>query len=39
VIKDGARNLAHKNGMFVIAQSGEAVKILTPPPGFEPQRW
>ena len=30
---------AHKNGMYVIVQSGEAVEIITPPEGFQAKEW
>jgi len=34
-----AIQFAHDNGMYVIVQSGEAVKILKSPKGFQPRNW
>jgi len=32
-------NYAHKRGLLVIVQSGEAFKVLDPPPGFVAKEW
>ena len=39
VVKEEAAELAQKNGMFVIVQSGDAVEIITPPEGFMVKEW
>jgi len=39
VVKDEAAQLAQENGMYVIVQSGEAVKIIPPPEGFRVREW
>jgi len=39
VVKDDAVKFAQKNGMYVIVQSGEAVKIIAPPEGFVAKEW
>ena len=39
VVKDEAAQLAQENGMYVIVQSGEAVKIVPPPEGFVAKEW
>ena len=39
VVKDEAAEFAQNNGMYVIVQSGEAVKIITPPVGFQAKEW
>ena len=39
VIKGEVEQFAHKNGLYVIVQSGEAVKIAAAPDGFQPKEW
>ena len=39
VVDDNVAKFAHKNGMFVIVQSGYAVEILAPPAGFKVKEW
>jgi len=39
VVKGGVRDFAHENGMYVIVQSGDAVRIITPPEGFMAKEW
>ena len=39
IVTDEALAYAHQNGLYVIVQSGEAVKILTPPKGFIARKW
>ena len=39
VIKGDAAKFAQEKGMYVIVQSGEAVKIVTPPKGFKVKMW
>ncbi|GHT41499.1 hypothetical protein FACS189443_3370 [Planctomycetales bacterium] len=39
VVSQSVRNFAHQNGIYVIVQSGEAVRIIKPPKGFTPQEW
>ena len=39
VVRDDAAKFAQKNGMYVIVQSGEAVKIVPPPEGFVAKEW
>jgi len=39
VVKDEAAQLAQENGMYVIVQSGEAVRIIPPPDGFVAKEW
>jgi predicted AAA+ superfamily ATPase len=39
VVKDNAKQFAHKNGMYVITQSGEAVEILPLPKDFKAKEW
>ncbi|GHT46293.1 hypothetical protein FACS189454_07220 [Planctomycetales bacterium] len=39
VVSQSVRNFAHQNGIYVVVQSGEAVRIIKPPKGFTPQEW
>ena len=39
VVREAAAELAQENGMYVIIQSGKAVKIVTPPEGFVAKEW
>ena len=39
VVKHEAMEFAHKNGMYVIVQSGKAVEIVQTPEGFKAQEW
>ena len=39
VVKGVAAEFAHENGMYVIVQSGDAVKIVTSPDGFQVKEW
>ncbi|MDR0327755.1 MAG: hypothetical protein LBI05_05615 [Planctomycetaceae bacterium] len=39
VVSDDVVNFAHKQGLYVIVQSGEAVKIIVPPEGFVAKEW
>jgi len=39
VVKGDAEEVAHKNGMYVIVQSGEAVEIVPVPEGFKAKEW
>ena len=39
VVRKEAAETAHKNGLYVIIQSGEAVKIVAPPEGFTVKEW
>ena len=39
VIKGDAAEFAMENGLYVIAQSGEAFKIIPPPEGFTAKKW
>ena len=39
VLRDDAVKFAQKNGMYVIVQSGEAVRIIPPPEGFVAKEW
>ena len=39
VVRDNAKQFAHKNGMYVITQSDEAVEILTLPENFKVKEW
>ena len=39
VVKHEAMEFAHKNGMYVIVQSGEAVEIVPTPEGFKAKEW
>jgi len=39
VVDDSVVKFAQKHGMFVIVQSGYAVKILAPPKGFKAKEW
>jgi hypothetical protein len=38
-VKEEAADVARKNGLYIIVQSGEAVEILTPPEGFVVKEW
>jgi hypothetical protein len=39
VVSDDVIKFAHRKGLYVIVQSGEAVKIVTPPMGFTAKEW
>ena len=39
VVKGDAADVAMENGMYVIVQSGEAIKILPQPEGFVAKKW
>ena len=39
VVKHEAMEFAHKNGMYVIVQSGKAVEIVKTPEGFKVKKW
>ena len=39
VVKHEAKEFAHKNGMYVIVQSGKAVEIVPVPEGFKVKEW
>ena len=39
VVTEKASETAHENGLYVIVQSGETVKIVTPPDGFTAKEW
>jgi hypothetical protein len=39
VVRKEVDETAHKNGLYVIVQSGEAVKIVPPPDGFTVKEW
>jgi hypothetical protein len=39
VVSDDVVKFAHKQGLYVIVQSGEAVKIVAPPEGFKAKEW
>jgi hypothetical protein len=39
LVPDEVRRFAQENGMYVIVQSGESVKIIKPPKGFKPREW
>jgi hypothetical protein len=39
VFSDSVIKFVHKQGMYVIVQSGEAVEIVTPPKGFKAKEW
>ena len=39
VVREEAAKFAHKNGMFVIVQSGQAVDIVAPPENFVAKEW
>ena len=39
VVEDNVVKFAQRHGMFVIVQSGYAVEILAPPPGFKVKEW
>ncbi|GHT34157.1 hypothetical protein FACS189427_00960 [Planctomycetales bacterium] len=39
VVDDTAEEFAHKNGMYVIVQSGDSVKIVKPPKNFKVKEW
>jgi len=39
VVKHEAMEFAHKNGMYVIVQSGNAVEIVQTPEGFKAKEW
>jgi DNA mismatch repair ATPase MutL len=39
LVPDEVRRFAQENGMYVIVQSGESVKIIKPPKGFKPHEW
>ncbi|MDR0328094.1 MAG: hypothetical protein LBI05_07365 [Planctomycetaceae bacterium] len=39
VVADDVVKFAHKQGLFVIVQSGEAVEIIAPPEGFVAKEW
>ena len=39
VVDGDAAEIAFKNGLYVIVQSGEAVEIMAPPEGFVPKKW
>jgi seryl-tRNA synthetase len=39
VVSKEVKDFAHKHGMYVIVQSGEAVEIVTPPKGFKAKEW
>jgi len=39
VVSDDVIKFAHRQGLYVIVQSGEAVEIVTPPTGFKRKEW
>jgi len=39
VVKEDAKHFAHKNGMYVIVQSGKAFDIMPVPDGFSAKEW
>ncbi|MDR1491928.1 MAG: hypothetical protein LBT05_04310 [Planctomycetaceae bacterium] len=39
VVSETVREFAHQNGMYVIVQSGDAVRIVKPPKGFKVKEW
>jgi len=39
VVGGDAAKIAHENGMYVIEQSGEAIKIAVPPEEFKAKKW
>jgi ATPase subunit of ABC transporter with duplicated ATPase domains len=39
VVSDEIARFAHKQGLYVIVQSGEAVEIMQPPEGFKAKEW
>jgi hypothetical protein len=39
VVSDNVIKFAHRQGLYVIVQSGEAVEIVTPPVGFTAKEW
>ena len=39
VIKDETLKYAQKNGLFVLVQNGESVKIADMPENFKPRTW
>jgi hypothetical protein len=39
IISNNLINYAYKNGLFVLVQSGESVKIADMPEGFKPRTW
>ena len=39
VVSDDVAKFAHRKGMYVIVQSGEAVEIVPPPEGFKAKEW
>jgi hypothetical protein len=39
VVEEEAMEFAHENGLYVIAQSGEAVEIVPVPEGFKAREW
>jgi hypothetical protein len=39
VVSDNVIKFAHRQGLYVIVQSGEAVEIVTPPKGFKAKEW
>jgi hypothetical protein len=39
VVSDNVITFSHRQGLFVIVQSGEAVEIVTPPKGFKAKEW
>jgi hypothetical protein len=39
VVSEKVQEFAHQNGMYVIVQSGDAVKIVKPPKGFQVKEW
>jgi nitroreductase len=39
VVADDVVKFAHRQGLYVIVQSGEAVKIIAPPEGFVAKEW
>ena len=39
VVEGEAMDFAHENGMYVIVQSGKAVKIVPVPEGFQVKKW
>jgi len=39
VVSDDVVKFAHRQGLYVIVQSGEAVEIIAPPVGFKAKEW
>ena len=39
VVPDKVTEFAHRKGLYVIVQSGEAVEIVEPPEGFQAKEW